>query len=271
MREAIKRNGEDKAEKKEEEGGLFRNLFIALLPFVYFDLSSGEGWRAYNDHVTGKLGGRLTWVPFIIILAVAHAHVGVAIWAAFGVQSFVVFIFFLRGTYDEKYPLIMQLETGMWLSYLGLGIAYAIKPFPYPLISPITTTALFATSLFSLLICRPFTAQLGRAKVSAEIARSEEFNKMMYIVTIFWTTIFLLMAALSWAAFALYDVGAAETSKEPGQLWMGTIIPIALPFLGKISMPYLMNFLKARAGMDTQANTVTTQGPALEEADVINR
>eukprot|EP00457_Paulinella_chromatophora_P009228 gb/GEZN01009287.1/.p1 GENE.gb/GEZN01009287.1/~~gb/GEZN01009287.1/.p1 ORF type:complete len:268 (-),score=26.22 gb/GEZN01009287.1/:499-1302(-) len=267
MRAAVKRYREGKAAEKDEKGTLLQNLLIALLPCFNFDLSSGDGLRAYNDHLTGKLGGFLTWVPFIIILTVAHTNVTIAIWAAFGVQSFEIIIFFLRGTYDEKYPSIMILESGMWLAYLGLGIAYAIKPFVYTLISPITTSSLFATAFFSLMICHPFTAQIARAKVSAEIAGSEGFKKMMYIVTIFWTTIFSLMTILTWLAYGLYPVVVGE-KKELGAVLMGTIVPVALPLLGKISQPYLIEHLKASAGMNTQASPAKAD---LEEADVIRK
>eukprot|EP00808_Paulinella_micropora_P025584 g67911.t1 len=208
-----------------DEKGLVRNVVIAATPCVHFDLSTPEGRQAYNNHLTGPVGGLLTWTPFIIILTVGHAHTIVACWAAFGTICLVMLTNLYRSSYDDRFPPVMILNAGSMLTYLGLGIAYSVDhSITYLLISPI----------------------IARTKVSPEVARHPGFMKIQYILTLFWTVIFSLMTLLGWLNFGLYSDEPEGTKKGFGQSLIGTILPILLPILGLRVSPVLLKYLMSK-------------------------
>lgn len=70
---------------------------------------------------------------------------------------------------------------------------------------------------------------------------SPYFYKMNVFLTLIWLLIFTIMTVCAWLASLL-----GGSLGESGELILGTIVPIVLPFAGQLLMPVLGNMWKDR-------------------------
>ena len=233
----------DRSEDRNEKDSLDGSTIIqATLPFLYFNLLTIEGRQDYVNILTeSQLANMLTWIPFILIMALASTNVKLAIWLAFSITALIALIQLYHHSYKPEYPMLYWLNSGSFLGYLGLGIANEIRPFSYTLISPITISVLAITVITSLVVCSPFTMQFARVGIPESVAKSPYFLKINNFLTGVWVGLFAIMAGSSWASW-----GAALESGSAGEIILSIVIPIVIPIAGIRLMPTLANWYRSK-------------------------
>jgi hypothetical protein len=221
-------------------------LFRALLPCLAFDLSSSSGRHDYVDLLLNDLGNLVMWLPFVIVMAVASTSEEAALWGAFGVMTALIALGVYRHRYAPKYAPVFWLQGGQWIGYLAMACVWEATEFSSTLISPISVTVLLVTCMASMVVCQPFTLQFARLKVDDKTAASPVFLTFNYILTSFWLVIFVITVTCSWVAWALHD-NKRDWLSPTGYLILGTIVPMALPIFGGLSMGPLSKWLASKA------------------------
>mmetsp|Transcript_2167 Transcript_2167/g.3192 ORF Transcript_2167/g.3192 Transcript_2167/m.3192 type:complete len:275 (+) Transcript_2167:253-1077(+) len=231
-----------------EDGG--PGLLGTLLPFIYFPCDSSESRHAYMENLFDSVWGKvLTFLPFILIMAIGCNHALAATWSAFGVELLLIFASIYRSRYNKFVPAIMFLNGGLCLGFLGQAIAVSVlwgdnrQTYNCSLISPVNTSILFGVTLLSMILCIPFTMQFARAHVPEEVAKSSSFLMGNQIMTGFWLVLFAIMSAATWCAYAFYR----NNQNGAGYIILATVLPIVLVLVGGILTPKLADVLRKRA------------------------
>lgn len=237
-------------------------IIEAIFPFFFYDLLTKQGRQEYVDLlVEDPLGSLLMWVPFILIMALASVNAELAIWLAFSIVSVLILLEFYHHTYKPRFPAFYWLSCGTWVGYLGLGIAYEIKPFNYQLISPVTVSILTGICFVSLVSRVPFTLQMTKTRVPEELAETPWFFRLNMFLTGIWLVLFVIMAISSWISF-----GVGFTSGSAGEIILGILIPILVPLLGiRVISPMFAERYKKKhpppqVGGDTSASVQVSSG-----------
>mmetsp|Transcript_30619 Transcript_30619/g.49067 ORF Transcript_30619/g.49067 Transcript_30619/m.49067 type:complete len:272 (-) Transcript_30619:198-1013(-) len=240
-----KGNGET---PKFADGG--PGLLGTLLPFIYFPCDSSESRHAYMENLFNTVWGKmLTFLPFILIMAIACHHALAATWSAFLVELLVILVSIYRSRYNKFVPAIMFLNGGLCLGFLGQAIAVSVlwgdkrQTYNCSLISPVNTSILFGVTLLSMILCVPFTMQFARAHVPEEVAKSSSFLMGNQIMTGFWLVLFAIMSAATWCAYAFYR----NNRRSVEYIILATVLPIVLVLVGGILTPKLADVVRKQA------------------------
>jgi tryptophan-rich sensory protein len=135
----------------------------------------------------GYVSGLLPWIVYWIL--VGNVSFRLAVLIAFGVAAFQLFQAFTQGA------LLTSLEVGSTLAFAVLTIlTYATDDrFLERWIQPITSGALLAIAVGSIVAGRPFARQYAREHVPEQFWTSPRFLRTTLIITWVWAAVFAVM------------------------------------------------------------------------------
>jgi hypothetical protein len=224
----------------QNEESFARAVIKVALPFRYFDLYSTEGRREYVDFVVcGRVGHILSYLPFILMIAISQAHPSLALWLSFGACSLSAAFQFVHSTYTPNSPFLYWFTASSWATYLILAVVYELDPFNPTLIRNIAISSMVMTVLLSILVRNPFSMQYARAKVSNELANTTGFLMLNMYLSGFWLLLFAVMAACMWGSYPFSNGSAAN-------IILGTVIPISVIIVAFVLSPYVAAFLESK-------------------------
>jgi hypothetical protein len=235
----------------KDEESLVRAIIKVVLPFRYFDLFSTEGRREYVDFVVGgRVGHILSFLPFILMIAISQAQPSLALWLSFGACSLSAAFQFFHATYTPNSPFLYWFTASSWITYLILAIVYELVPYNPTLIRNITISSLVVAVLLSILVRSPFTMQYARAKVSNDVADSPGFLKLNMYLSGFWLLLFAAMAACMWGSYPFSNGSTANVI-------LGTVIPILAVIVGFVLSPSVVAYLESKGNSASTASSST--------------
>jgi hypothetical protein len=133
---------------------------------------------------------------------------------------------------------MLGVGSAMLFAAVGLYITLVDSSLSTPAIKLAVDAGVFAISLVSLAIRRPFTLQYAREMVDAETANLPGFLKANYIITLVWTLAFLMMM--------IANVLMVYVPNLP--LWSGLVIAFAARNSAAYFTQWYPQYRKAKYG-----------------------
>jgi hypothetical protein len=197
-----------------------------------------------------RRGRILSMVPMIVIFAVASTNMVAAIWAAFGVELFLILLDFYRSRYNPRVAFPNIISVALMSSYIVCIVLFYVlnPPLQSVYVSPIVLSCVTGAMLLSLVFMYPFTIQNSAHRVDEATRASLLFYRFNQIITVFWLLIMACACGSSWGSLQ-FSVNSA------GQIILGIVLPLLFILTGFIATPYLVEYIKSRAPRNSGAST----------------
>jgi hypothetical protein len=206
-------------------------------------LQTSESRNNYVERFMDSRAGRiLGYVPIILILSLQCQNMYAAAWSAWGVNLFLNVLDFYRSRYNTRIVFPNWLRFTVLISMTVIVILVMTIPFDPLLFGPITISTMAGAVLISMIVGNPFTMQQSAHQVTEEVRKSPKFLQFNNILSGFWLVLFSAMTICVWCSFTLCD--ATCSNYNTCSIVLGTVIPIAIPVIGFLLTPSVVELLK---------------------------
>lgn len=195
----------------------------------------------------GFIGGLAPWIVYWIL--VGNVDFRLAVLIAFGVA-----VFELLRAYNQG-SLVTSLDIGSTLAFGVLTIiTFATDDrFLERWIQPLTSGALLAIAVGSILLGRPFAREYARAEVPEEFWTSPRFLRTTSIITWVWTAAFAVMTVSALIPPIVDGQNTFHDQSDEVSVVFYWVIPIIALVLGIIFTKWYPDYVERREAATSPA------------------